>query len=120
MDYQEVQDLISHIRQQQQSFQESLDQLTKVVLALNEENNRLQMVNHQLEDELHKYIVNPIEQKVEPLVTYEKAPQLSGHERLRGFYEDGIHVCHELYGKRRQSSEDCLFCQDVLSRLEKG
>lgn len=121
MDYQAVQDLISNMKKHQQVFQESIDQLTQVVSELNEENNRLRMVNHQLEDELRHYVIEHTETVVEEAPMIEQVTQpISGHDRLRSFYEDGIHVCHELYGKRRQTAEDCLFCQDVLSRLEQG
>lgn len=116
MIHQDIQELINNIQSQQQQYQNNILQLTQVVLDLKEENNRLRMLNHNLEDQLQKYVKESSVQEESPNEDH----HISGKERLQGFYDDGIHVCHELFGKRRQSSEDCLFCQDVLMRLTQG
>lgn len=116
MTHQDIQNLISEINSQQQQYHTNIIELTQIVLELKEENNRLRMLNHNLEDRLQQY-ANEIRVAEEHV---EEENHVSGKERLQGFYDDGIHICHELFGKRRQSTEDCLFCQDVLMRLTQG
>lgn len=117
MIHQDIQELINNIQNHQQQYQNNILQLTQVVLELKEENNRLRMLNHNLEDQLQKLVNESVTQEEDTPI---EEQHISGKDRLQGFYDDGIHVCHELFGKRRQSSEDCLFCQDVLMRLSKG
>lgn len=114
---QDIQQLLDDILTQQQAYQQNVTQLTQVVLALKEENNRLRMLNHNLNDQVQHLLQ---EKRTNQENTTEASPHISGKDRIQSFYDDGIHVCHELYGKPRHSSEDCLFCQDVLLRLTQG
>ncbi|MBD3949018.1 DUF972 family protein [Tuanshanicoccus lijuaniae] len=120
MEQQSVQRLIQTIQEQSLHYQDTVQQLTQAVLSLSEENNRLRMLNHELEDQLQQYVIehlpeaHPIVQEQQP--SHKKTT--SGKERLQGFYDDGIHVCHELFGQRRQSDEECLFCQGIILGLD--
>lgn len=120
MDQQDLHSFIQRIQMHQADFQDTISQLTQAVIELNEENNRLRMLNHDLEERLNKQTAKQTESTVNFPSEEPKNSQSTGKDRLQSFYEDGIHVCHELFGKRRHSSEDCLFCQDVLIRLEQG
>lgn len=117
MDSQDLQSFIQRIQLHQAEFQDAIHQLTQAVIELNEENNRLRMMNHDLEERIQQQFA---EEEISPSTKDEMTQNTSGRERLQGFYNDGIHICHELFGKRRESNEDCLFCQDVLMRLEQG
>ena len=35
---------------------------------------------------------------------------------LEKIYEEGFHVCYDLYGSRRDNDEPCAFCLEVIYR----
>ena len=113
-----MQKIIDEARRLQGQLSEALEQLSRIATELNEDNNRLTMLNHQMTEQLESQQVQLDD--MNEIVQESAAPQLyqSGRDRLQTFYDNGIHVCHELFGKRRESDEQCLFCQDVIDRLK--
>lgn len=120
MDQEELVKIIENIMEQQVALQEEIARLVETVTTISEENNRLKMLNQELTEDLATSLAAKSEDiKSNPLP--ERPPSnRAGRDRLQGFYDDGIHVCHELFGKRRESDEDCLFCQSVIMRLEQS
>lgn len=97
---------------------DTVAQLRKVIDNLIEENNKLRMSNNDLRNLLIKsqsQLDSPTKGVYEG---EENSHTSSGRESLLGFYNEGIHVCHEFFGSRRSPEEQCLFCQEVLKRLE--
>lgn len=121
MDHQKVQILLETLEKNQLSYQDTLSELVECVIELNHENNRLRMRNDILEEKLKIYA----SEQIAHVHNTQQIPsvgvrQPSGQERLQSFYDDGIHVCHELFGQRRESNEECLFCQNVIMSLDQG
>ncbi|MGO4942696.1 initiation control protein YabA [Ruoffia tabacinasalis] len=94
---------------------DTVAQLREVIDNLVEENNKLRMSNNDLKSLLIKFQTDAQEDVTEG---EEDSQTSSGRESLLGFYNEGIHVCHEFFGSRRSSNEQCLFCQEILERLE--
>lgn len=98
---------------------DTVAQLREVIDGLVEENNKLRMSNN----DLRNLLIKSQKQHQQDDSTHsaqegEGGTTSSGRESLLGFYNEGIHVCHEFFGSRRSPQEQCLFCQEVLKRLE--
>ena len=39
---------------------------------------------------------------------------------LEKIYEEGFHVCYDLYGSRRDNDEPCAFCLEVIYREKRS
>ena len=88
---------------------ETVAKLRRAFDTLSDENNRLRMTNAQLQ----ALVVAPNATK--PVAT----PTVSeGKSRLQTFYNEGIHICHPFFGSRRETGEECMFCQGVLDGLK--
>ena len=96
---------------------DTVEQLRKVIDNLIEENNKLRMSNNDLRNLLIKS-QSQLDNADSDTEDEEDSHTSSGRESLLGFYNEGIHVCHEFFGSRRSPEEQCLFCQEVLKRLE--
>lgn len=94
---------------------DTVAQLREVIDNLVEENNKLRMSNNDLKSLLIKTQTDTHEEDSEGETGSQTS---SGRDSLLGFYNEGIHVCHEFFGSRRSSNEQCLFCQEILERLE--
>lgn len=115
-----MQQMIDEARSLQAQLTQALENLSRIATELNEENNRLTIVNHQLTQQIEELTQQELAlADMSESAQENPAPltQSSGRDRLQTFYDNGIHVCHELFGKRRDSNEQCLFCQDVIDRL---
>lgn len=99
---------------------DTVAQLREVIDGLVEENNKLRMSNNDLRSLLIKAQRQHQQQapSTRPSQDEEESTTASGRESLLGFYNEGIHVCHEFFGSRRSPQEQCLFCQEVLKRLD--
>lgn len=40
----------------------------------------------------------------------------TSRKNLENIYEEGFHVCYDLYGSRRANDEPCAFCLEVIYR----
>ncbi|MDR0298369.1 MAG: DNA replication initiation control protein YabA [Streptococcaceae bacterium] len=77
------------------NIKEALTQALEKNEQLAAENDRLRVRLNELED---------------------KEPALNQTSSMQKLYDDGIHVCHQYYGKRLEPGENCLLCQEVLYR----
>lgn len=86
-------------------MKESLQQLVEKNTALELENQRLREHIRELTE------VN--EEHAE-----DRKNQVLSQSRmnLEKIYEEGFHVCYDLYGSRRENDEPCAFCLEVIYR----
>lgn len=105
--------LLARTDQQVQQLVDTVAQLKQTVNDLMNENNRLQMHNHDLQDAILSYE----QSKPKEAATQAPQPTLKSKERLQTYYDEGIHVCRTYFGARRESAEACIFCQDILDSL---
>lgn len=112
-------DLLDQAETHMLQLSDTVAQLREVIDSLVEENNKLRMSNNDLKNLLIKaQNQNKNNEDFDSEDTEESNQMTSGRESLLGFYNEGIHVCHEFFGSRRSPDEQCLFCQEVLKRLE--
>ncbi|MGX7349032.1 initiation control protein YabA [Dolosicoccus paucivorans] len=126
--------LIEQITQQMDSLNESVSILQSSLKDLAEENERLKLANQSLiaifsevpaNQEESSIIIDPIGQSThqdeladQPTASAAYVPVHGGsHERLQAIYDEGIHVCHEMFGTKREDNEGCLMCLDIIDRL---
>lgn len=102
------------VETQMLQLSDTVAQLRVIIESLMEENNKLRMSNMEIRDRLFEYINQAEEESQEDTAS---GPQTSGRASLQGFYDEGIHVCHEFFGSRRSPDHQCLFCQEVIGRL---
>jgi regulator of replication initiation timing len=67
------------------------------------ENAELRMENEHLRD----HIANA--------VPSDKSSHNAG-KALQDLYDQGFHVCAELFGKHRENGEECMFCMELINR----
>lgn len=107
--YDRVEQLKMQVAQQLASLEEISKELSQVI----EENHNLTMENLHLKERLDTMD----EQSSEVL----QAPQVSANEKrsqslinLENIYDQGFHICNLYYGKRRDNDENCMFCTEIL------
>lgn len=118
---QKIQELIMQVDRQVIQLNETVAQLQLALGELGEENNRLRLMNHDLKETLNHSRIEPTthdSQKKTEEVNEENEETSSGKDRLQGFYDEGIHICHPYFGSRRQPGEECMFCQGLLDALD--
>ncbi|MGO4937387.1 initiation control protein YabA [Fundicoccus sp. Sow4_H7] len=117
MEQSELQLLLQHIETEQNKLKDSMTELKRMINRLNEENNQLRIQNDTL---LSLVTESGNEENATQTDTTESSEQKAknGRERLQSFYNDHIHVCHPYFGSRRQTGEECMFCQAVLDSLQ--
>lgn len=81
-----------------------VEAIKKQLKAVVEENTHLRLENNKLRDRLGEV------DKVEPVKTRH------GRDNLEKIYFDGFHICTFFYGQRRESNEECAFCNELLFR----
>lgn len=86
---------------------EMKDSLQEVV----KKNTQLELENQRLRDHIRE--LNQL-----PETPSEKVKQELSKSRmnLEKIYEEGFHVCYDLYGSRRERDEPCAFCLEVIYR----
>lgn len=122
MEHEEIFDLIRQAESQMLDLSNSLANLKKQVALLMEENNQLRMTNHDLHDMVvsQSQATNQVEFNQGPSENNPKGNHSQGSSRLQTYYDEGIHVCHQYFGARRQLDEECIFCQGVLDEMAQG
>ncbi|UPQ86499.1 initiation control protein YabA [Ignavigranum ruoffiae] len=119
MEHEEVFEIIERAERQMLDLSDSVANLRKELLHLIEENNQLRMSNH----DLHDLILNqsqaaPNQTNQADLVNSSQQKNQAS-SRLQSYYDEGIHVCHQLFGARRETGEECILCLGVLDELKK-
>lgn len=80
------------------------DRMTKVLA----ENARLTIENQHL----HDVIEQSHEVKTEEGLS-------ESRKMLQKLYQEGFHVCNDMYGKRLEANESCTFCLDAIYGRQK-
>lgn len=86
-------------------MKESLQQLV-------EKNTALELENQRLREHIRE-LTEASEEHAE-----DRKNQVLSQSRmnLEKIYEEGFHVCYDLYGSRRENDEPCAFCLEVIYR----
>lgn len=80
------------------------------LLDIVEKNTTLELENQRLRDHLRE-----LNQTAAP--KGKEIQELSkSRMNLEKIYEEGFHVCYDLYGSRRENDEPCAFCLEVIYR----
>lgn len=99
-------DRLNQAIQQTRELVVSMEGLQKVMTQVLEENAALSIEN----DHLRRLLESQSQKDAGGLTASQK--------KLQKIYEEGFHICHEYYGKRRD--DECLFCQSALNPRKKG
>lgn len=106
--------LYDGLNQFESEFRALLANLVEMKTSLQEvveKNTQLELENQRLRDhirELNQTAETPAEK-----VTQELSKSRMNLEKI---YEEGFHVCYDLYGSRREHDEPCAFCLEVIYR----
>lgn len=119
MEHEEVFEIIERAERQMLDLSDSVASLRKELLHLIEENNQLRMSNHDLHDLLMNQSQSQSDQQIIEASDYNHTQGKQASSRLQSYYEEGIHVCHQLFGARRETGEECILCLGVLDELKK-
>ncbi|WP_251547482.1 DNA replication initiation control protein YabA [Limosilactobacillus caecicola] len=103
VDKSEIYDEFARLTQQTKDLVASVellsDQLTKVLA----ENARLTIENEHLQE------VVAAQQPAKPEEDLSESRKM-----LQKLYQEGFHVCNDMYGKRLEENESCTFCLDAI------
>lgn len=113
----EMRDLLEQVESQVGALTQSVHQLQLALVDLMDENNRLMMRNHDLEDAILAYEQSKAAKESTASALLDATSPLNSKTRLQAYYEEGIHVCHPFFGARRDVGEECMFCQGILDGL---
>ena len=117
MDHEEFYEIFNHIEEQMLDLSNTIASLKKELGHVIEENNQLRMTNH----DLHDMVINQSKQAGQD--TESASSTLyhvqNGNIPLQSYYDEGIHVCHQLFGARRSLDEECILCLGVLDEFKK-
>ena len=104
MDKKELFDALDDFSQQLLVTLADVEAIKKNLKSLVEENTALRLENSKLRERLGEVEAD--------------APVKAKHvrESVRRIYKDGVHVCNDFYGQRREQDEECMFCDELLYR----
>lgn len=106
------------INELESELRNSLNELVNMKESLHEvveQNTRLELENHRLREHIRELD----EQHKTPAAGKKSAGLSQSRMNLENIYEDGFHVCYDLYGSRRENDEPCAFCLEVIYRESK-
>ncbi|NLL32502.1 MAG: DNA replication initiation control protein YabA [Enterococcus cecorum] len=88
-----------------------LQKMKQSIQELVEKNTELELENQKLREHLRETNqTNPNSSKKM------KQALSTSRKNLENIYEEGFHVCYDLYGSRRANDEPCAFCLEVIYR----
>ena len=105
--------LYDGLNQLESELRNTLTELVEMKQALHEiveKNTTLEMENQRLREHLRE--LNQVQTPADN-VKQELSKSLMNLEKI---YEEGFHVCYDLYGSRRENDEPCAFCLEVIYR----
>lgn len=114
MNLNKISELVAQTEAQLFDLNEMVGKLKSEISLLTEENNQLRMTNHDLHELLLEH-TQEVENQ-EKHSTESNSKKTTPH--LQNYYDEGIHVCHQLFGARRDESEECIFCLAVLDKIK--
>ena len=106
--------LYDGLNQLESELRNTLTELVEMKHALHEiveKNTTLEMENQRLREHLRE--LNQVAQAPAENVKQELSKSRMNLEKI---YEEGFHVCYDLYGSRRDNDEPCAFCLEVIYR----
>lgn len=99
----EIYDQFARLTQQTKDLMESIEILSDRMTKVLAENARLTIEN----EHLHEVIAERHEQEQEEGLS-------ESRKMLQKLYQEGFHVCNDMYGKRLEANESCTFCLDAI------
>ncbi|MGF3072898.1 initiation control protein YabA [Facklamia sp. P13069] len=115
-----IEELLMQVNQELNQLFETVNTLSEEVTRLTNENNRLRMQQYQAVEQIEiKPLKDEENQKNQVIDKSEQTLEhrQSGQARLQAFYNEGIHICHHYFGSKRETNEECIFCQDIIDSL---
>lgn len=107
--YDRVEQLKMQVAQQLASLEEISKELSQVI----EENHNLTMENLHLKERLDTIDeqTHTVSQTLQVPTSEKRSQSLINLENI---YDQGFHICNLYYGKRRDNDENCMFCTEIL------
>ena len=99
VDKSEIYEQFARLSQQTKDLMESIEILSDRMTKVLAENARLTIENEVIAD---KHV-----QKQEEGLS-------ESRKMLQKLYQEGFHVCNDMYGKRLEPNESCTFCLDAI------
>ena len=111
MDKRSLYDGLNEFESELQGLLKKMAEMKSALQEVVEKNTTLEMENQRLRQHLRE-----LDQR--PQATSGKVKQELSKSRLNleKIYEEGFHVCYDLYGSRRENDEPCAFCLEVIYR----
>lgn len=110
MDKRSLYDGLNDFETDLQSLLENLAEMKESLQELVEKNTTLELENQRLREHIRELTQQGIASGKE------KQELSQSRMNLEKIYEEGFHVCYDLYGSRRQDDEPCAFCLEVIYR----
>ncbi|MGX7109112.1 initiation control protein YabA [Facklamia miroungae] len=115
-----IEELLKQVNQELNQLFETVNTLSEEVTRLTNENNRLRMQQYQAVEQMELNSLKDKEDQDSQTISQPEQTlknRQSGQARLQTFYNDGIHICHHYFGSKRETNEECIFCQDIIDSL---
>ncbi|MDN6639806.1 MAG: DNA replication initiation control protein YabA [Tetragenococcus sp.] len=111
MDKRSLYDGLNEFEEDLQKLSQNLVEMKGSLQELVEKNTTLELENQRLRERIYEL---SRQSSTHP----EKDKQVLSQSRmnLEKIYEEGFHVCYDLYGSRREHDEPCAFCLEVIYR----
>ena len=111
MDKRTVYDGLNDFEEELQALLANLGSMKTTLQDIVEKNTQLELENQRLRDHIRE--LNHIAETPAEEVKQELSKSRMNLEKI---YEEGFHVCYDLYGSRRERDEPCAFCLEVIYR----
>lgn len=111
MDKRSLYDGLDEFEGELQGLLKKLAEMKSSLQEVVEKNTTLELENQRLREHLRE--LNQSSQSTGGKIKQELSQSRLNLEKI---YEEGFHVCYDLYGSRRENDEPCAFCLEVIYR----
>ncbi|MCF1584274.1 DNA replication initiation control protein YabA [Tetragenococcus koreensis] len=111
MDKRSLYDGLNEFEEDLQKLSQNLVEMKGSLQELVEKNTTLELENQRLRERIHELSHHDSNHSEK-----EKQELSQSRMNLEKIYEEGFHVCYDLYGSRREHDEPCAFCLEVIYR----
>ena len=111
MDKRSLYDVINDFESDLQQLLTKLAEIKNSLQDVVEKNTTLELENQRLRQHIRE--LNQVAGSPSEKVKQELSQSRMNLEKI---YEEGFHVCYDLYGSRREHDEPCAFCLEVIYR----
>ena len=111
MDKRSLYDGLDDFETELQGLLKKMAEMKSSLQELVEKNTTLEMENQRLRQHLRE-----LDQPAQHASGKMKQELSKSRLNLEKIYEEGFHVCYDLYGSRRDNDEPCAFCLEVIYR----